>query len=383
MATYLTNATALIEGTFEKSVTLKLSGGVIAAIHLQDALFETESSTETIDCKNCYLVPGFIDTQVNGGGGLLFNDAPSVATLKTIAEAHRKFGSTGILPTLISDNLSAVKTAIAAVNQAIAEKVPGILGIHIEGPFLNPAKKGIHDDAKFRELDDEAIALLCSLENGVTLITLAPECTTPIMITKLVERGVIVSAGHTNGTYADIQSGLRAGVTGFTHLFNAMSPLESRAPGAVGAALDDKDSYCGIIVDGHHVHPAALRLAEKAKGTDKLMLVTDAMAIVGTDLAEFSVQGTKVAVHDGRCVDAFGTLAGSNLDMAGAVKNAHEMMKLPLEVCLQMASKTPANFLGLQSSLGQIAVGYQADLVLLSSNLQTKQVWVNGAASSV
>ncbi len=383
MATYLTNATALIDNAFQEGTTVRLSKGLIDAVYQQRDEFKTGADAEIFDCQNCYLAPGFVDTQVNGGGGLLFNDVPSVATIKTIAEAHRNFGSTGILPTLISDDLPVIKAAIAAVDQAIAEKVPGVLGIHIEGPFLNSAKKGIHDDAKFRVLDDEAIALLGSLKNGVTLVTLAPECTTPAMIEKLVKRGVIVAAGHTNGTYADVQSSLRAGVTGFTHLFNAMSPLESRAPGAVGAALDDKDSYCGIIVDGHHVHPAVLRLAEKTKGTDSLMLVTDAMSTIGTDKVEFLVQGTKVTVRDGKCVDAHGTLAGSNLDMAGAVKNAHEMMKLPLEACLQMASETPANFLGLQNSLGRIAVGYHADLVLLNPNLRTKQTWINGISNSI
>ena len=381
MATYLTNATALIDNSFQEGITVELSDGVITAVYLQQDEFTAGPNAEVFDCQHCYLVPGFIDTQVNGGGGLLFNDAPTVATIKTIAEAHRKFGSTSILPTLISDDLTVVKTAIEAVGQAIAEKIPGVLGIHIEGPFLNSVKKGIHDDTKFRMLDDEAIDLLSSLKNGITLVTLAPECTTPAMIEKLVKRGVIVSAGHTNGTYTDIQSSLRAGVRGFTHLFNAMSPLESRAPGAVGAALNDKDSYCGIIVDGHHVHPAALRLAEKAKGTDKLMLVTDAMSAVGTDATEFFVQGTKVTVRGGKCIDAHGTLAGSNLNMAAAVENTHEMMKLPLEACLQMASETPANFLGLQNSLGRIAVGYHADLVLLSSGLRTRQTWVNGLAA--
>jgi len=382
MATYLTNATALIDNSFTEGITVELSKGVITAVYQQRDKFNTGPGAEIFDCQHCYLAPGFIDTQVNGGGGLMFNDAPSVATIKTIAEAHRKFGSTSILPTLISDDLTVVKTAIEAVDQAIAEKIPGVLGIHIEGPFLNSAKKGIHNDGKFRILDDETISLLSSLKNGATLVTLAPECTTPSMIKKLVKRGVIVSAGHTNGTYSDIQSSLRAGITGFTHLFNAMSPLESRAPGAVGAALEDKDSYCGLIVDGQHVHPAALRLAEKAKGTDKLMLVTDAMSTVGTEATEFFVQGTKITIHDGKCVDAHGTLAGSNLDMAGAVQNAHEMMKLPLEACLQMASETPANFLGLQKSLGKIAVGYHADLVLLSSNMQTKQTWVNGVTTN-
>jgi N-acetylglucosamine-6-phosphate deacetylase len=226
------------------------------------------------------LMPGFIDTQVNGGGGVLFNDAPTVETLATMAAAHRRFGTTALLPTLISDDLDKVGAAIAAVDAAIEAGVPGIIGIHLEGPFLNAGKKGIHDAGKFRVLDAAAIELLSSLKHGKTLVTLAPELAPEGAIQSLTDRGVIVAAGHTLATFADIERAQQEGLRGVTHLFNAMSPMEGRNPGVVGAALSS-DLYAGIIVDGHHVHPASLRAAYAAKGADRLMLVTDAMSTVG------------------------------------------------------------------------------------------------------
>src|SRR3979490_2048193 len=195
------------------------------------------------------LLPGFIDSQVNGGGGVLFNDAPSVEVIREIGRAHRKFGTTGFLPTLISADLDIVARAIAAVRSAIEAGVPGVLGIHIEGPFLNVARKGVHDPAKLRELDPSALELLTSLRGGRTLVTLAPEMTTPQMIEKLVAAGVVVSAGHTNATYAEIGTALRHGLTGLPPLFNAMSPLTGREPGTVGAALDDPARWCRLLRD--------------------------------------------------------------------------------------------------------------------------------------
>ncbi|HWW32162.1 MAG TPA: N-acetylglucosamine-6-phosphate deacetylase, partial [Steroidobacteraceae bacterium] len=207
------------------------------------------------DLEGALLLPGFLDAQVNGGGGVLFNDSPSVETIRAIGSAHRRFGTTGFLPTLISDDLEVVARAIAAVRSAIDSGVPGVLGIHIEGPFLNVERKGVHDPAKLRELDMSAVGLLTSLRAGKTLVTLAPEMTTPEIIQGLVAAGVVVSAGHTNATYAQIATALRHGLTGFTHLFNAMSQLTGREPGTVGAALDDAASWCGIIVDGLHTSP--------------------------------------------------------------------------------------------------------------------------------
>ena len=333
-----------------------------------------------------FLIPGFIDTQVNGGGGALLNDSPTAATIAVIAGAHRRFGTTGLLPTLISDDLDVVAAAIAAVDEAIAAGVPGVLGIHIEGPFLNAAKRGIHDDAKFRQVDAGAIALLSSLHRGKTLVTLAPELAAPGMIAALVAKGVIVAAGHSLATYNDMQRAFAEGLTGITHLFNAMSQLESRAPGLVGAALESKQSICGIIADGHHVHPAALRIAHAARGGEGLMLVTDAMPSVGASSggaeSTFTIGGHVITVKDGVCRAADGTLAGSDLNMAAALRNAMAFMDLDLAAASAMASAVPAQFLGLDQERGALAAGLQADLVHLDERHHVTATWIAGLRES-
>jgi N-acetylglucosamine-6-phosphate deacetylase len=328
------------------------------------------------------LLPGFLDTQVNGGGGVLFNAEPTVDAIRRIGGAHRRYGTTGFLPTLISDDLHVVALAVAAVRDAIAAGVPGVLGIHIEGPFLNVARKGVHDPAKLRGLDASAIGLLTSLRGGVTLVTLAPEMTTPEIIASLKAAGVVVSAGHTNATYRQIQSALQHGLTGFTHLFNAMSQLTGREPGVVGAALEDADSWCGIIVDGHHVDPAVLRIALRCKRRDRFMLVTDAMPSVGTQEKSFSLQGRTISSAHGVLVDENGTLAGADIDMATTVRNAVELLGLELSEAARMASQYPAEFLGLGSELGRIAPGYRADLVLVDDEIVVVDTWIDGLAQS-
>src|SRR5882757_3355367 len=324
------------------------------------------------------LLPGFIDSQVNGGGGVLFNDAPSVEAIRAIGNAHRKFGTTGFLPTLISADLHVVEKAIEAVQAALAAGTPGVLGIHIEGPFLNVERKGIHDPEKIRELDPAAIRLLTSLRGGRTLVTLAPEMTTPDMIKKLAIAGVVVSAGHTNATYEQISVALQEGLTGFTHLFNAMSQLTGRAPGVVGAALDDPDSWCGIIVDGEHTDPVVLRISMRCKRRDRFMLVTDAMPSVGTDSKSFDLQGRKITVSGNLCLDEDGRLAGSNIDMASCVRNAVSMLGLPLPEAVRMASLYPAEFLGLANDVGRIAAGYRANFVLADDQMRVLDTWIDG-----
>jgi len=338
-------------------------------------------NAERYDLGGGLLLPGFIDSQVNGGGGVLFNDAPSVESIRAIGAAHRRFGTTGFLPTLISADLDVVARAIAAVRAALEEGVPGVLGIHIEGPFLNAARKGVHDRAKLRELDPSALGLLSSLSEGRTLVTLAPEMTTPELIEKLVRAGVVVSAGHTNATYVEMQAALEHGVTGFTHLFNAMSQLTGREPGVVGAALSDPGSYCGIIVDGVHTDPVVLRLALKCKDHARFMLVTDAMPSVGTNNASFSLQGRRISVHGTVCLDEDGRLAGSSIDMASCVRNAMSMLGLPLAEAVAMASASPAEFLGLGNDTGRIAAGYRANLVLTDEQLHVRETWIDGRPS--
>jgi N-acetylglucosamine-6-phosphate deacetylase len=336
---------------------------------------------ERRDLGGQLLLPGFIDSQVNGGGGVLFNDAPSVESIRAIGRAHRRFGTTGFLPTLISTDLDIMARAIAAVRGAIEAGVPGVLGIHIEGPYLSLARKGVHDPAKLRELDASALGLLTSLHSGRTLVTLAPEVTTPQIIEKLVAAGVVVSAGHTNATYAEISIALRHGLTGFTHLFNAMSQLTGREPGAVGAALEDPTSWCGIIVDGAHTDPVVLRIALRCKPHDRFMLVTDAMPSVGTNNDSFELQGRRITVSGSTCLDEDGRLAGSNIDMATCVRNAISMLGLSLPEAVRMASQGPAEFLGLAHDTGRIAPGLRADLVLADEGLKVLETWIAGRSS--
>jgi N-acetylglucosamine-6-phosphate deacetylase len=330
------------------------------------------------DLGGLLLLPGFIDTQVNGGGGVLFNDEPTVATIRRMGAAHRKFGTTGFLPTLISDDLSVVERAIDAVAAAVREGVPGVLGIHLEGPFLSPARKGVHNAEKFRQIDARALELLTSLKNAKTLVTLAPEMTTPEMIGKLTEAGVIVAAGHTNASYDDIIQAYAHGLTGFTHLFNAMSPLTGREPGVVGAALSNPDSYCGIIVDARHVHPQTLKLALRCKPHDRFMLVTDGLANVGTNEDSFKLLNATIRIKDGVYVDENGTLAGSALDMRQAVRNAMTYLGVDLGDALSMASAAPAHFLGLGQAYGAIAKGFRASFVVADDDLNIRETWIDG-----
>ena len=325
-----------------------------------------------------YLVPGFFDIQVNGGGGFLFNDDPSLETIQNIGSAHRKFGTTSFFPTLISDDLDKIAAAISAVDQAIAMGVPGVVGIHIEGPFLNEKKKGIHDAGKFKCLDEEAVQLLSSLKSGKTLVTLAPEINDPQFITKLTQSGVTVAAGHTNGTYEQTIASIEAGVTGFTHLFNAMSAFQSREPGAVGAAFEMMETWASVIADGFHVHPAVLRHAIKTKGTDKIILITDAMPTVGSQKKEFWLGNEHIKAKDGKCTNADGVLAGSDLDMASAVKYITEHVGFSLEQAIEMASRSPAKFMKLENEVGSIAIGKKANFALLDDKLDVLNVWIEG-----
>ena len=381
MVEALVNGRVLLdEGLVTDRIVLIDDGRILAVAAPEDPRCKSAAFR---DLDGGLLLPGFIDVQVNGGGGVLFNDDPGIHTIRTIAAAHRRFGTTSLLPTLISDELPVVTQAIDAIRAAMSAKVPGVIGIHIEGPFLNDVRKGTHDASKFRMLDSEAVTLLSSLKNGRTLVTLAPERTTPALIASLVANGVLVSAGHTNASYEVIDSALRHGLTGFTHLFNAMSPLTSREPGVVGAALHDQNSWCGIIVDGHHVSPVVLRIALRCKGHERFMLVTDAMANVGTEQTSFLLQGKKIIVRDGVCVDEQGTLSGSALDMASAVRNAVTMLGIELAQAVRMASTYPAQFLGMEKELGRIAPGYRANLVFADDELNVLDTWIDGQSTSV
>ena len=339
---------------------------------------DAEPYGERVELEGGYLVPGFIDTQVNGGGGVLFNDAPTVETIEAIAQAHRRHGTTGLLPTFISDDFDTLRCAIEAVDAAIAAGVPGILGIHVEGPFISAERRGIHAERFVRAPTEAELELLARPWRGVTLVTLAPEAVPTGAIARLRAAGVLVAAGHSTADYEATRRALDEGLDGFTHLFNAMTPFGSREPGMVGAALEDRESRFGIIVDGHHVHPASLRVALAARGLDGAMLVTDAMPPAGTAMARFELQGRTITVADAALRGDDGTLAGSALTMDLALRNAIGMLGLSLAETSRLASANPAAFVRMNTRRGTIAPGMAADLVHLDVALQIRRVWIAG-----
>jgi N-acetylglucosamine-6-phosphate deacetylase len=371
----LRNMQLLLDEGFVRDRALLIDDGRISDIVAAD----DPRAHDGRDLGGATLLPGFVDSQVNGGGGVLFNDAPTVESIAAIAAAHRRFGTTSFLPTLISDDFAVLERAIAAVDAAIVAGVPGVSGIHIEGPFISETRKGAHNAAHIRRLEPTHVRLLSSLQHGRTLVTLAPEHTSMETIRLLADAGVVVAAGHSNASYAQINEALQHGVTGFTHLFNAMSPMLSRTPGVVGAALHARSTWCGIIVDGWHVDPVVLQIALRARGPEHFMLVTDAMPIVGSDASEFQLQGRRILVRDGQCIDDQGTLSGSALDMASALRNAVQMLDLTLVEAARMTSSQPAAFLGIDDEVGHIAPGYRANLVLLDDALNVLETWIDGA----
>ncbi|MGJ7902715.1 N-acetylglucosamine-6-phosphate deacetylase [Lysobacter sp. 1R34A] len=375
-ATAFVNGRVLSERGFESDLSVIVEEGHIVAVVPGPA----PSGAQAVDLHGQYLVPGFIDTQVNGGGDVLLNDTPTVDGIRRIAQAHRQYGTTGMLPTLISDDVEVMVAAIDAVREAIRQGVPGILGLHLEGPYLAPARKGVHNPDKFHTPSEDELDRIASLGVGKTMLTLAPERFSNAGLEALAARGVLVCAGHTAADYERLRDAFAHGVRGVTHLFNAMTPLGSREPGGVGACIEDPNSWCGVIVDGEHVHDASLRIAIAAKPRGKIMLVTDAMPPVGGTQEDFVLYGETMTCRDGKCTTAAGTLAGSALDMASAVRNTVQRLGLPLDEACRMASTYPAEFLGLGHELGRIAPGYRADLVTLNDELRVTGSWIGGLA---
>jgi N-acetylglucosamine-6-phosphate deacetylase len=324
------------------------------------------------------LVPGFIDVQVNGGGGALLNDNPTIDTVRRIAESHRKFGTTGMLPTVITDAPEVLSKAIAAVKAARVENVPGVLGIHIEGPFLDKERKGAHELRFIREMTDADVAQIANADCGNVMLTLAPNRVPPKLIKSLAGQGVLVSLGHSEASLAEVAKALASGARAFTHLFNAMSQLNGREPGMVGTALADPESFCGLIADGFHVHDAAMKVALAAKPRSRIMLITDAMPTAAGGPDSFALQGRAVHLVNGKLVLDDGTLAGSNLTMDEAVRYCVARLGVSLEDALRMASFNPAAFLRREHELGRIKPGYLASLVHLSDDLQVLETWIDG-----
>ena len=324
------------------------------------------------------LAPGFIDLQVNGGGGVLLNDQPTADGMRAIARAHRRYGTTGCLPTLITDTREQMRTAVAAACSVGGRD--GVLGLHLEGPFISPRRPGVHRPDRIRSpgaSDAEELSELAGA--GKSLVTLAPECVPMGFVRSLAASGVRISIGHSEASAADVLQAVADGATGVTHLFNAMPPLSARAPGIIGAAFIEDRLTAGLIVDGIHVDPISVRTAFAAKGSQRIALVTDAMPTIGTSLDRFELAGQTIKLSEGRLSTEEGTLAGAHLDMASAVRNAVKLAHIPLEDSLRAASLTPAQFLGLDTDRGALIPGARADLVALTEDLRVLATWVDGS----
>ena len=326
------------------------------------------------------LAPGLIDIQVNGGGGILFNDRPDVDAARAIAAAHRHLGTTSILPTLITDTAEAMHAAAGAA-LAVCEPGGAIPGIHFEGPFLSPRRPGVHRVEYVRSMDKPDAAFLVALAQqlaGTVLLTLAPECVEPVLLEQLSAAGVVLSAGHTAATYEQAMGAAAHGVSAFTHLFNAMPAIASRDPGPVAAALELEQAYCGLIADGIHVHPAMLRLVLARKRPDRVVLVSDAMPPAGTDVTSFTLQGRTIHRRNGRLETEDGILSGADLSLLEAVRRVVALCGVPPEQALAMASMVPAMLLRQDHLMGSIAPGRRANLVLLTPGLEPLGTWLGG-----
>jgi N-acetylglucosamine-6-phosphate deacetylase len=325
------------------------------------------------DLGNVILSPGFVDCQVNGGGGVMLNDNPSLQAIKTIIAAHRRFGTTSLLPTLITDTPDVTRRAVEAAIAAERAGIQGFAGLHLEGPHLSVKRQGAHDPALIRpmEADDLEFLLTAKSDLRTLVVTVAPESVSPEQIAELSKAGVVVSLGHSDCSYDTAMRCFDAGATMVTHLFNAMSQLGNREPGVVGAALSSGAVSAGLIADGFHVHPAAMGAALKAKaGPRSIFLVTDSMSTVGSDIQSFTLNGREIIRFGGRLTLADGTLAGADIDMLACVRNAREILELPLEAALAMATSAPANALR-RSDLGRLLPGSRANLIALAVDLQS------------
>ncbi len=338
-----------------------------------------------LDLGGELVVPGFIDLQVNGGGGVLFNDAPSVEGIGTICRAHGRFGTTALLPTLITDTPEASERALEAGAAAAAARVPGFLGLHMEGPHLSTERKGAHDPGLIRPMEETDFQMLARAVKAmpVLMMTVAPETVGTDEIGRLAEMGVRVSLGHSNATCGVARAAAGAGASMVTHLFNAMSPLGHREPGMVGNALDNGGLSAGLIADGIHVDPVAIQIALRAKrGPGHIFLVTDAMATIGTDLPSFTLNGRPIHRKDGSLRLADGTLAGADIDMLASVRFMHDTVGLPLEEALRMASRYPAEAVGRGAEMGHLKAGARASFVHLTESLEFAGAWIDGVAAA-
>lgn len=358
--------------------SLLVEAGRVAAFLAPDA---SADGADVVELGGGTLAPGFVDLQLNGGGGVMFNDAPTVDTLGRIAAAHAGLGALTILPTLITDRPEITSAAVDAVEAAVAAGVPGIAGLHLEGPHLSVARKGAHDPALIRTMAPSDLAFLISAARRLPrlLVTLAPETVTPAQIAELARAGIIVSLGHSDAGYEACRLAATAGATVVTHLFNAMSQLGNREPGLVGATLATGGLSAGLIADGIHVHPAAIRAALAAKaGPGAVFLVSDAMATAGSDISGFRLNGREIRRSGGKLTLADGTLAGADLDMSRALQVVTRDAGVPLDLALAMATSIPARVLRATGTCGTLDVGGEASFIRLSDDLDLTHVWRRG-----
>ena len=371
MSTLRLHAKMLFNGQgFSSDRVLTIDNGFIA---------EIDENTSQVDaCLDGLVAPGFIDLQVNGGGGVLFNADPSPQGVKTMMAAHARFGTTAMLPTVITDEVEVMAQAAQTIAELIAEQACGIIGIHFEGPHLSVAKKGAHSAGYIRDISAAEWQIYQRKDIGQIIVTLAPENVALADIKRLVSLGIKVCLGHSNANYNTALQALAAGADGFTHLFNAMSPLQGREPGMVGAALMNDQASCGLIVDGHHVDYVSCQFAVKSKPAGKVFLVTDAMQHVGSEETEFAFFDRKITLSEGRLTSTTGELAGSALNMAQAVKNTHLNLNLALDEALKMATLYPATYINQQAQRGCLLVGAKADFVELDHDFNVLSTWISG-----
>jgi N-acetylglucosamine-6-phosphate deacetylase len=377
---YAIRAARIFDGdSWHDDAALIVRGNLIEGVVPEGAL---PGGITSVSAQVDMLAPGFVDLQVNGGGGVMLNDYPDVETIRTICAAHAPFGTTALLPTLITDTREITRAALDAGAEAARLDVPGFLGLHLEGPHLSLARKGAHDPALIRpmEADDLASVVAGRKTMPVLLTTVAPESVSSDQVKALAEAGVVVSLGHSDTGYERAAHYAAAGASMTTHLFNAMSQIGNREPGLVSAAIDVGALSAGLIADGIHVDPATMAIALRAKnGPGRIFLVTDAMATIGTDMESFTLNGRTIYRENGRLTLADGTLAGADLDMISAVRFMHERIGLELGEALRMASLYPAESVGQADRLGRFNAGAAANIVALSSDLSVQKVWIDGA----
>jgi len=337
----------------------------------------TPDNFNKIELDQGILAPGFIDLQVNGGGGVLFNNSPNKESLITIIKAHQFFGTTSVMPTVISDSMEVLEQCIKTVTEEIKNN-SSLLGIHIEGPFFNAKYRGVHQKQYISTINSDYLNLFESLKGLPVMLTLAPECISSKELKHLTSLGIKTLAGHSDASYDELDDAIKNGLDGFTHLFNAMGQISAREPGVVGSALHFENTFASIIVDLHHVHPSLIQLAYQLKPTGKLFFISDSMATINHGKPSFELYDEVVNESDGRLVNSEGKLAGSSITQIDAVKNAYQKCNIPLNQALAMASRYPAEYLGIENHLGSLKPGYRADLVHFDSNFKVHNAWVSG-----